>query len=359
MGLTDTALRSIKPSDKQIKLFDGHGLFLLVSPKGTKAWRLKYYFQGKEKLLSLGLYPTVSLKEAREKAVAARKQLEQGLDPSEQRKLEKAASQNTLGEIATEWVERQKPKWSESTYKNTSSRVRRNITGPLAAKPIGRAERDPAADLKGALTPVPRNNLASLTTPEKVGHLLIAIDNYPGSFIVRKALQLMSLTFTRTDELRRAEWKEIHFEDALWRIPAEKMKMKRDHIVPLSTQAISILKEVYKYSRDDIYIFPNYRDECRCMSKGALLTAIRKMEFEKDEMCHHGFRSMASTMLNEMDYNADWIERQLAHVPRNIIRGIYNRAEYLPERRKMMQDWANYLDDIRLKIRNEQLNITT
>jgi integrase len=396
MSLTDTALRAVKPADKPLKLFDGNGLFLLVSPSGTKAWRFKYHFQGREKLISLGLYPTVTMKDARERAAAARRSLANGIDPSEQRKQEKTAYQNTFELVAMEWHEQQSSKWSEVYSKTNLSRMKRNLFPAIGSKPVnavsapellailrkieaqgtrdiahcvltisscvfryaiatGRAERDPAADLRGALAPRVRRNLPSQTTPEAVGNLLIALDNYPGTLVVRSALRLMALTFCRTGELRGAEWREIDFDDALWRIPAERMKMSRDHLIPLSRQSIAILRTMHKYSGNDVYVFPNYKTEKRSMSKSALLGAIRRLGFDTDEMCPHGFRSMASTMLNELGYNGDWIERQLAHVPRNIIRGIYNRAEYLPERRKMLQEWADYLDALREKARQESM----
>lgn len=397
MPLNDTTLRALKPADKPQKLFDGHGLFMLVSTNGTKAWRLKYRFMGKEKLISLGIYPTVSLKDARERAAAARKDIENGIDPAAKRKLEKDACQNTFEAVALEWHEKNREKWSDTYRAAILHRMQRNFFPVIGSKPIhlisapellailrkieargvkdiphimrniasnvfryaiatGRAERDPAADLKGALAQRVRRNLPSQTTPEAVGHLMIAIDNYPGTFVVRNALQLIALTFCRTAELRNAEWREIDFDDALWRIPAERMKMSRDHLIPLSRQSIEILRKLFAYSGNGVYVFPNYKDEKRSMSKSALLGAIRRLGFETDEMCPHGFRSMASTMLNELGYNADWIERQLAHVPRNLIRGIYNRAEYLPERRRMMQEWADYLDGLRRKIRDSQLH---
>lgn len=250
MALTDTALRAVKPGDKAQKLFDGKGLFMLVSPNGTKAWRFKYQFHGREKLISLGLYPTVSLKDARERAEQARKTLESGIDPSEQRKQEKVAYQNTFELVAMEWYEQQRDKWSEAYTKTNLCRMKRNLFPAIGSKPVntisapevlailrkieargtrdiahcvrticscvfryaiatGRAERDPAADLKGALAPRIRRNLPSQTTPEAVGNLLIALDNYPGTLVVRSALQLMALTFCRTGELRNAEWREI------------------------------------------------------------------------------------------------------------------------------------------------------
>ena len=395
MPLTDTALRAAKPTEKAQKLFDGNGLYLIITPTGTKSWRLKYRFQGKEKLISLGPYPMVSLKEARERATAARKTLESGTDPSAQRKQEKNKTHNTFELVALEWHKMQTVKWSATYAEATLNRMKRNLfpfigsipVSELAAPEIltllrkveargqvgtahalkhicsgvmryaivtGRAERDPAADLRGALSPHVKKHRPALTAPEAVGNLMHAIYHYQGSLVVRSALQMLAFTFCRSTEIRDAEWKEFDFEDKLWRIPAERMKMKRDHLVPLSGQAIAVLEKLRTYSGKGQYVFPSYRSEAVPFGKTALQRAIRVMGFERDEMCPHGFRSMASTLLNELGYNADWIERQLAHIPQGQVRGIYNRAEYLPERRRMMNEWADYLDGLREKARQEQ-----
>lgn len=400
MPLTDTTLRSVKPSDKPQKLFDGHGLFLLVSPNGSKAWRLKYYINGKEKLLSLGKYPLISLKEARERANSHRKSIENGIDPSFERKMNKQQQKITFQIMADEWLEMKRMTVSEARVSLLQGRLNRYILPAIGAMPInqitgadilamckkaeakgtafipgeirsncsqifryaiatGKAERNPANDIQGAVLQYTSKNFPTITTPEEVANLLLAIDNYEGTMLVRNALKLLVLTFVRSNELRNAEWSEIDYNNGLWRIPAEKMKMRRDHIVPLSKQSIAILKTIQPFSGDGIYVFPNYRDDKRCISKSTLHKAVRQLGIEKGSVVPHGFRAMASTLLNEQGYNADWIERQLAHAPRNIIRGIYNRAEYLPERRKMMQDWADYLDDLRNKRLEELANSKT
>jgi integrase len=389
MALTDTALRAVKSGEKAIKLFDGDGLFLFVTPSGTKSWRLKYHFQNKEKLIVLGQYPLLSLKEARQRAMDARKSIANGKDPSAERKQAKVLLQNTFEMVAMEWHQKQSPAWSSNYAETNMYRMRRNLFPHVGSRPIaditapelltvlrkieargtfevahcvrnlcsgifryaiatGRAERDPAADLRGALSARVRKNRAAVTAPEAVGALMNALDNYPGTLVVRSALQLTALTFCRSGEIRRAEWKEFDLPGRLWRIPADKMKMSRDHLVQLSSQAMAILERLHRYSGNDQFVFPSYNTEKKSMGKETMLGAIRRMGFEKDEMCPHGFRAMASTLLNELGYNRDWIERQLAHVPREHIRGIYNRAEYLPERRKMMQAWADYLDELRL-----------
>ena len=211
----------------------------------------------------------------------------------------------------------------------------------------GRAERDPAADIQGAIASRLTKNRAAITDPERAGALMLAIDKYSGAFSVRCALNLMALTFCRPNEILHAEWSEFDFEDRLLRIPGEKMKMSRDHLVPLSPQAIVVLETLRPYSGEGRYVFPGLKGNNMVMCSQTLILALRRMGFEKDEMCSHGFRAMASTLLNEQGYPPDVIERQLAHVQRNQVRAAYNRAEYLPERKKMMDEWANYLDLLR------------
>lgn len=382
-------MRAVKATEKAQKLFDGNGLFLFVSPTDTKSWRLKYRFQGKEKLLTLGTYPQTSLKEARERAADARKQLDGGIDPGEVKKEEQqAADPITLEQVAREWYEKQLPAWSKRHSEDVMERLEKNIFPFLGDRPIAevnapelltvlrrieargaietahrvrgicslffryavatsRAERDPAADLKGAITnriPKPR---AAITTPDEVGALMRAIDGFAGTYTVKCALQMCALTFCRPGEVRTAEWTEFDFKENLWRIPGNKMKMRMDHLVPLSRQALDILEELRQLTGSGKYLFPSIRTIERPISDMTLIAGLRRMGFEKDEMSAHGFRAMASTLLNEQGYSADVIEKQLAHSPINKIRGIYNRAEYLPERRKMMQAWADYLDELR------------
>ena len=392
MALTDTAVRAVKPTDKQQKLFDGGGLFLLVAPTGTKSWRLKYRFQGKEKLLALGLYPAVTLKDARERAAAAKKALANDKDPSAEKKRGQLRVQTTFESVAREWHEKQAPTWSETYHKRTMDNLVKNAFPYIGGRPVaelsaqelltmlrrlesrgtiatahavrglcssifryavatGQAERNPISDLYGALTAHVRKPHPAITDPDKVGELLLKIDDYHGLAGVRCALQFMALTFCRSGEIRHAEWTEFDFEDKLWRIPAAKMKMSRDHLVPLSGQTIAILKYMRLFSDHARYVFINQRNHANPLGKQTLISALRIMGYGKEEMTPHGFRSMASTLLNEKGYPADAIERQLAHVPHEKIRGIYNRAEYLPERRRMMEEWANYLDELRERAR--------
>ncbi|MCU7876787.1 MAG: tyrosine-type recombinase/integrase [Candidatus Thiodiazotropha sp. (ex Lucinoma borealis)] len=390
MALTDTAVRNAKPKEKAYKLFDGGGLFLLVNPKGSRYWRLKYRFQGKEKLLALGVYPDVSLKTARDRRDTARTQIADGIDPGEVRKATKAAQadENSFEAVACEWWSKHEPNWSETHSSRIMLRLKKDVFPWIGNRPIGeitapelltvlrriesrgavetahrihqscgqifryavatgRAERDSSADLKGALPPTRQKHHASITDPVKIGELLRVTDGYEGSFVTRCALQLASLTFVRPGELRHAEWSEIDLDNSEWRIPAEKMKMSVVHIVPLSTQAVAVLNEINPLTGRGKYVFPGVRSLKRPMSENTVNAALRRLGYTKDQMTGHGFRSMASTILNEQGWHRDAIERQLAHAERNSVRAAYNYAEHLPERVKMMQWWADYLDGLK------------
>jgi len=389
MPLNDTAIRNAKAGAKQRKLYDSGGLFLLVSPSGGKWWRFKYRFGGKEKLLSFGTYPQVSLKDARDDRDKAKKLLRNRIDPALERKAVKQAESGlgSFDAVAREWLSKFSNSWSTSHTRTIKQRLENYILPNLGTKQInaitapellavlrkiedrgyiesahrvkqicgqifryaiatGRMERDPAADLKGALTPPKSKRMASIIDPKGVGGLLRAIDDYKGSIVTQCALQFGILTFVRPGELRRAEWEEINFETKEWRIPAEKMKMKTPHIVPLSKPAIAILERIKSLTGQSRYVFPSERSESRPMSENTVNAALRRMGYTKAELTGHGFRSMASTLLHEKGWKSDIIERQLAHQERNKVKAAYNHAEHLPERRKLMQDWADYLETL-------------
>ena len=393
MPLSDTAIRNAKPGDKAKKMFDGGGLYLEVSPKGGKWWRLKYRFDGKEKRLSLGVYPDVSLKDARERRDEARKLLANEIDPSENRKAKKAAkaerASNSFEVVAREWFAKHEPNWSPNHANRIIRRLERDIFPWIGSSPVaditapqlleavrrieqrgaletahralgncgqvfryavatGRAERDPTGDLKGALPPVKGAHFAAVTDPKKVGGMLRAIDAYEGTLIVRCALRLAPLVFVRPSELRHAEWKDIDLDAAEWRYTVSKTDTQ--HIVPLSRQAVEILQELHPLTGRGRYVFPSARNPKgdRPMSDNAILSAMRRMGIEKDEMSGHGFRAMARTILDEvLGFRPDYIEHQLAHAVRDPNGRAYNRTAHLPERRKMMQDWADYLDKLK------------
>ncbi|MFC1815048.1 tyrosine-type recombinase/integrase [Thermodesulfobacteriota bacterium] len=392
MPMSDIKARNAKPKDKQFKLFDADGLFLLVSPAGGKWWRFKYRFGGKEKLLSLGTYPEVGLSQARERRDAARKQVADDIDPSQARKALKAAKvqdENTFEVVAREWHSKFTPTWTSGHAATILRRLELNVFPWIGARPIidikalellmalrriesrgaletahrvkiicgqvfryavatGRAERDPAADLRGALPPVKPKHHSAMTDPEKVAGLLRAIDGYQGSFVTKCALCLAPLLFVRPGELRQAEWTEIDLEAAEWNIPAEKIKTRQPHLVPLARQSVEILRELYPLTGDGRYVFPSPRTSKRPMSNNGVLSALRRMGFEKDEMSGHGFRAMARTILDEvLQVRPDFIEHQLAHAVRDPNGRAYNRTAYLSERRKMMQTWADYLDGLK------------
>jgi integrase len=393
MPLSATAIDKAKPKAKPVKLFDGGGLFLLIQPSGSKWWRFKYRFQGKEKLLSLGVYPEISLAVARQRRDKARTLVAEGVDPSVERKISEAAeagSGDTFEAIARDWLEKNTSNWTPGHKDKIRRRLENNIfpwfkgraiegiTAPELLKCLrriearkafetahralencgavfryavatGRADRDISGDLRGALAPTNEKHYPSITDPKGVGILMRAINDYVGSFVTRCALKLAPLTFVRPGELRKAEWKEFDFESAEWRIAAKRMKSRQKHIVPLSNQSLALLEELKPLTGDGKYLFPGARTTDRPMSENTVNAALRQLGYDKDTMTGHGFRSMASTLLNENGWNRDAIERQLAHGERDKVRGAYNYAELLPERRKMMQWWADYLDNLAKK----------
>lgn len=392
MPLTDTTIRNSKPSEKPIRLFDGGGLYLEIAPSGGKWWRLKYRFDGKEKRISLGVYPDTGLKDARSRRDEARKLLADGVDPGQNRKTQKSVRANAVTNsfelVAREWCSKKAAKWTEGYQQKIITRLEKDIFPWIGARPIteieapdllatlrrienrgaietahralqdcggifryaiqsGRAKRDIAADLRGALTVVAEKHHASITDPKAIGDLLRVIAGYQGSLITKCGLNLAPLVFVRPGELRKAEWQEFDFEKAEWRIPATRMKMGKPHIVPLSTQAIEILKELQPLTGTSTFVFPGARTNGRPMSENTINAALRRLGYSSDEMTGHGFRSMASTLLNEQGWNPDAIERQLAHTEKNNVRAAYNYAEHLAERRRMMQGWADYLDGLK------------
>lgn len=387
--LTDTAVRNAKPREKPYKLADSGALYLLISPGGSKLWRFKYRVDGKEKLLALGAYPEIPLKQARDRRDEARRLLANGVDPGVKRQVEKAAAGDTFEAIAREWFAKFSANWAASHSEKVIRRLELDLFPWLGARPIreiiapellsclrriegrgavdtahrahqncgqvfryavatGRADRDPSADLRGALAPVKGGHFASITEPMKVAALLRAIHGYDGSPVVRTALRFTPLTFVRPGELRQAEWVEMNLDAAEWRLTAERMKSRAPHLVPLSRQAVELLREIHPLTGKGQYVFPAATSEFRPMSENTINAALRRLGYSSSDMTAHGFRSMASTLLNEQGWNRDAIERQLAHGERNPVRAAYNYAEHLPERRKMMQAWADYLDGLRI-----------
>ena len=391
MALTDTAIRNAKPKDQPYKLADEKGLYLLVNKAG-KYFRQDYRFGGKRKTIAHGVYPKMTLKEAREKRDEAHRLIQNAVDPGQYKKAAKEKlreqSENTFQGIALEWFVKNKHVWTEGHARTIISRLENNVFPWLGSRPIaeisspdllavlrriesrgaletahrvkqicgqvfryaiatGRAERDPSYDLRGALAPTKPESMATITDIERVGQLLRAIDSYKGHLITKCALQLAPLVFVRPGELRKAEWAEIDVEKSEWKIPAAKMKMRTTHIVPLATQAIQILKEIHPLTGEGKYVFPSLRSGSRPMSDNTVLAALRRMGYPKEEMTGHGFRAMASTILHEQGWPDEVIEKQLAHAERSKVKAAYNHAQHLPERRKMMQVWANYLEELK------------
>lgn len=390
MPLSDLAIRKAKPTGKVQRLFDGGGLYLEVSATGAKLWRQKYRFSGKEKRLSHGIYPDVSLADARERRDSARKLLAQGVDPGEHKKAAKASASggNTFETVAREWLAQRDwvPSYSVKVTAwldndvfpyigkadvdaltapdflqmarrieargavESAHRILQNCGQVMRyAIATGRATRNPVADLKGALAPAKETHHAAITDPAHIGGLLRAIDGYEGSNIVRAALQLAPLVFVRPGELRQMEWKEVNLEAAEWNIPASKMKMRTAHLVPLSTQAVAVLSDLEALTGEYRFAFPGARTHLRPMSENAVLAALRRMGFDKDTMTGHGFRAMARTVLDEvLHFRPDYIEHQLAHTVKDPNGRAYNRTAHLEERRTMMQAWADYLDKLKV-----------
>lgn len=392
MPLNIAQIKAAKPSAKPLRLYDEKGLYLEISPSGSKLWRLKYRFGGKEKRLALGAFPEVSLADARKKCLEKRALLAENIDPSEakkQAKLEAIVEFQTFEKIARQWHQNNLEKWTPGHAARLLRGLEKDIFPYLGNRQLSSisaldmldvlrkieargaletahrelstcsqvfrfglihafCDRNICSDLRGVLKPVVHTHHPSIINPDGVADLMRRIDEYQGGNVVRCALRLAPLFFVRPGELRHAEWSEFNIERQEWRIPAEKMKARVLHIVPLSRQAMEILeKELRPLTGAGRYLFPGRRGSARPMSENTVNAALRYMGYEKEEMTGHGFRSMASTLLNEMGYNRDWIERQLAHGERNEVRSAYNYAEYLPERRKMMQTWADYLDELK------------
>lgn len=391
--LTDTAIRKAKPGPDPIKLRDGGGLYLLLRPDGARWWRWDYRrpVTGKRNTLSFGTYPDVSLSEAHQRHAKARKLLAAGVDPGEQRKAERAAgadrAANSFEVVAREWLAKQT--WVPGYKDKVAAWMGNDVFPYIGGRPIaeltapeflrvarrieergaiesahrimqncgqvmryaiatGRAERNPVADLKGALTPAQESHHAAITDPAGLGGLLRAIDGYTGDPATRAALKLAPLLFVRPGELRQAEWSEFDLDKAEWNIPAEKMKMRQPHLVPLCEQAVAILRELQPLTGRGQYVFPGGRSPRRPMSNNALNAALRRMGYAKEVMTAHGFRASARTLLDEvLGFRPDYIEHQLAHAVRDPLGRAYNRTQHLPERRKMMQAWADYLDSLR------------
>lgn len=392
MKLTDSIIKAAKPKEKDHSLADGHGLVLLVKTSGAKWWRYRYRFSGTAKMLSIGVYPHVTLKEARNQQAVFKELLKQGIDPSlhrqKQKQKEAIAAENSFQSIALLWWNHWKHDKTERHAGYTIRRLEADVFTVIGNKPIneisastllmvikkiearealdiakrvltmcgqifryavahGLAERNPAADIKPSdvLKPTKKNNYARLDQKE-LPELLRKIDEYDGQPLTRFALQLMALTFVRTGELIGARWNEIDLTKNEWRIPAERMKMRSSHIVPLSQQAMTVIENIRKLAADDVLLFPSERRDGKTMSNNTILYALYRLGYHS-RMTGHGFRGIASTILHEQGYNHDHIELQLAHAPRNAVSAAYNHALYLEPRARMMQDWANYLDGIK------------
>lgn len=399
MALTDTAIKAAKPADKAVKMTDGDGLYLLIHPNGGKWWRFDYRFDGKRKTLSMGVYPEVSLRDARDRRDDARRKIANQIDPGEHRKANKNARAdavaNSFETVAREWFAKMLATWTPDHADKIIKRLERDVFPWMGDKPIadltapavlttirrieargrletahralqncgqvfryavatGRAERDPTGDLRGALPPTREKHMAAITDPMEVGALLRAIDAFRGTLIVQSALKLSALVFVRPGELRQAEWAEIDLDKGEWNIPASRMKgwarkgITTPHLVPLAPQAVAILRDLQPLTGRGQFVFSG-RDPKKCMSNAAVNAALRRMGYDtKTEMTGHGFRAMARTILHEeLGVDREAIEHQLAHAVPDALGTAYNRTKFIKERRAMMQRWADYLDKLK------------
>ncbi len=403
MPLSDLKVRKLKIKDKPYKLADMDGLYIYVSPSGSKLWRMSYRFEGKQKTLSFGKYPAVSLKKSRQLREEARELLADGIDPSakkqEEKQIEIERTKNTFENIAREWYDTYKAKWSEKHAVRILSRLENHLFPTIGHLPIKeittkdlrnlidsignsnlkkntrkdtnkaptikralqhcsnvflyaiqteRADYDITVNVKGLTPPHKEKHHASITTPKEIGEFLRKADDFTDNLLVSFMLKLTPLLFVRPTELREASWEEFDFDDNLWRIPEERMKMGRPHIVPLATQTLKLLTDLRQYTGSSKYLFPSATAKSGIISDNTLRTnIIEKLGYPQGTVTPHGFRSTATTLLNELGFNADAIERQLAHGERNSVRAAYNYAQYLPQRREMMQKWADYLDTLK------------
>lgn len=392
MPLTDMAARKAKPQDKAYKLADFGGLYLHIQPSGSKLWRLKYRFAKKEKVLSFGPYPLITIAEARQKRDHAKKLLSDGIDPGEQKKRKKQETEKqvaqTFGLLASEFIEQMEGNGAAAATLKKTRWLLKSLASPLSKRPIRqitpaeildllkkieksgrretarrlrgtigsvfrfaivtlRAETDPTVALHGALLATRSAGRAAIMDERKFGALLVSIDDYDGWPTISAALKLLVLTCVRPGEVRLAERNEFDLKKATWHIPAERMKMRKPHDVPLPKQAIKVLEDVWPLSEGAKLVFPSIRSKDRPLSNNAFNAALRRMGYTKEEVTAHGFRATASTILNSRDFDPDVIEAVLAHQDKNSIRRAYNRATYWKQRVKMMQQWADLLDKFR------------
>ena len=394
MPLSDTKVRAAKAAEKAYRLSDEKGLYLQVEPNGSRYWRMAYRYDGKQKTLSLGVYPDVSLAQARDRRDEARKLLANDTDPGTVKKAQKAAriadAENSFKAVSIEWLNKQKPAWSDGHYQKVYAQLDNNAWPKLGKLPVssikavtvlealrviekrnahsmtgrvketigrvmryavatGRAEYDPTPSLNGACTAHVTKHMASVTDPKQVGEILRMFDAFSGSHTVRVALNLAPLVFARPGELRQMRWDELDLDGKLWDLPRGRMKMRESHLVPLSTQAVALIKEMEAYSGHLEHVFPGARDPKRAMSNAAINAALRRLGIDtQEELTGHGFRAMARTILRErLGFDSEWVEAQLSHKKQGALGGAYDRTTFIDQRKKMMQAWADYLDKLK------------